>query len=523
MNDKPVNGLRISAVTIVKNEEQNIGRWLQSVKHYADEIIVVDTGSTDNTVAIAEAAGARVSHFPWINDFAAAKNFALEQTTGQWIAFFDADEYYSDEDAKKVRPLLERINPRLRTVGVMQKLLNIDRDRHDRLISVTYQLRLFRRLPDVKYRGKVHEGLVGLKEKNRNLFMDEELRILHTGYSSSINRQKTARNLEILLAEIPRRGHRPGDDYYLSDCYYGLGDYEKTIEYAKKHIASGDMIAGDETSPHKNLITSRYMLEQPTSALLEEAREAIRRFPYTAVFHFLVGISYFREKDYLAAAKWFDEGFQVYADSQKGSVSDPIARVTGANTGENYLPIACFQRGLIYSYQGNPQKAVELISTSLKEYPYNQEYLSGLLRLLAKVLPAEDIIRELEGLYSAGDEAMICQTISPLLNRCPVLAEVYAYFMGIAGSPAGSPLLKIAKGEFTAAAKAAAEELNTACCFGIAAALKQGTPRNSAPISLYAPEALKQAWWYLDRGEPIPAKAFTSPYVKKLTDILRLS
>lgn len=118
---------------------------------------------------------------------------------------------------------------------------------------------------------------------------------------------------------------------------------------------------------------------------------------------------------------------------------------------------------------------------------------------------------------------MICQTVSPLLNRCPVLAEVYAYFMGIAGSPAGSPLLKIANGEFTAAAKAAAEELNTACCFWHRRRSETGNPRNSAPISLYAPEAMKQAWWYLDRGEPIPAKAFTSPYVKKLTDILRLS
>lgn len=523
MNDNPANGIRISAVTIVKNEEQNIGRWLQSVKHYADEIIVVDTGSTDNTVALAKAAGARVAYFPWINDFAAAKNFALEQTTGQWIAFFDADEYYSDEDAKKVRPLLERINPRLRTVGVMQKLLNIDRDRHGRLISVTHQLRLFRRLPDVKYRGRVHEGLVGLKEKRRDIFLDEELRILHTGYSSSLNRQKTARNLEILLAEIPRRGPRPGDDYYLSDCYYGIGDYEKTIEHAKKHIASGDMIAGDETSPHRNLISSRYMLEQPTSALLEDAREAIRRFPGTAVFHFLVGVSYFREKDYLAAAAWFDEGFQVCAESQNRPEADPIARVTGANTGENYLPIACFQRGLIYDYQGNRQKAGELISASLKEYPYNQEYLSCLLSLLAKSLPAEDIIKELEALYSAGDEPLICQALSPLLNRCPVLAEVYTHFAVIAGLPAGSPLLKIAKGEFAAAAKTAAAELNTACCFGIAAALKQGTPRNRAPISLYAPEALKQAWWYLDRGEPIPAKAFTSPYVKKLTDILRSS
>lgn len=523
MTTNPANRFRISAVTIVKNEEQNLGRWLQSVRHYADEIIVVDTGSTDGTVAMAEAAGAKVSYFPWINDFAAAKNFALEQTTGQWIAFFDADEYYSDEDAKKVRPLLERINPRLRTAGIMQKLLNIDRDRHNRLISVTHQLRLFRRLPDVKYRGKIHEGLVGLKEKHRDIFLDEELRIFHTGYSSSINRQKTARNLEILLAEIPRRGRRPGDDYYLCDCYYGIGDYEKAIEYAKKHIASGDVIAGDETAPHKNLITSRYMLEQPTADLLEEAREAIRRFPGTAVFQFLVGVSYFREKDYLSAAQWFDEGFQIYAESPNRPELDPIAKVIGANTGENYLPIACFQRGMIYACQGNPQKAGELILASLKEYPYNQESLSELLRLLAKSLPAEGIVKELSNLYSTGDELLICQTIGPLLNRYPVLAEVFTHFAGIADLPADSPLLKIANGEFTAAAKAAAGELNTACCFGIAAALKQGTPRNVSPIILYASETLKQAWWYLDRGEPIPAKAFTSPYIKNLTDILRSS
>lgn len=521
MNNKSTNSLRISAVTIVKNEEQNIGRWLQSVKHYADEIVVVDTGSTDNTVAIAEAAGARVTHFPWINDFAAAKNFALEQTTGQWIAFFDADEYYSDEDAKKVRPLLERINPRLRTVGVMQKLLNIDRDRHDRLISITYQLRLFRRLPDVKYRGKVHEGLVGIKEKRRDIFMDEELRILHTGYSSSINRQKVARNLEILQAEIPRRGQRPGDDHYLSDCYYGLGDYEKAIEYAKKHIASGIRIAGDETSTHINLITSRYLLEQPTSALLEEAKEAIRLFPCTASFHILIGISYFREKDYLSAAKWLDEGFEVYAKQKNQAELDPITKITGANTGENFLPLACFQRGLIYEYQGNQQKAEEFITASLKEYPYNQEYLSILLRLLANSLSADAIIRELSELYSAGDEVMICQTLQSLINRYPSLTEAYTHFACAANIPADSTLLKIAKEEFTTAAKDAAEELNTACCFGIAAALKTGKPRNSSSIVLYAPAPLKQVWWYLDRGEPIPAKAFASPYVKKLADILR--
>ncbi len=521
MSNKYESKLRISAVTIVKNEEKNIGRWLQSVKHYANEIIVVDTGSTDNTVSIAEAGGARVEYFQWINDFAAAKNYALEKATGQWIAFFDADEYYSDDDAKKVRPLLERLNPRLRTIGVMQKLLNIDQDKHNHLISITYQLRLFRRLPDIKYQGKIHEGLTGIKEKHRDIFMDEELRILHTGYSSAINKQKTKRNLEILLEEIADRGHKPGDDHYLSDCYYGLGNYEKAIEHAKKHIASGDMIAGDETSTHINLLTSRYILGQPSSCLFAEAAQAIKKFPYTASFHFLLGVSYFRERDYLSAAKWFDDGFRVYSTAGDDTSIDPAAKVTGANTGENFLPISYFQRGLIYEIEGNPIKALEYITASLKEYPYNSEYLSELLRLISKKHTSTVIIEKLAELYSTGDEAIICQSLQPIINRYQVLTEVYSHFAATAGYPTDSPLLSLAKGEYAVTTQTAVKELNAACCFGITAALKSGSPQNTSPISLYATEPLKQAWWHLDRGEPIPAKLFASPGVKELAEMAR--
>ena len=79
--------ISISACVIAKNEEENIGRWLDSMKNVADEMIVVDTGSTDRTVAMAEAAGANVYHFDWCDDFAAAKNFALDQAKGKWILF----------------------------------------------------------------------------------------------------------------------------------------------------------------------------------------------------------------------------------------------------------------------------------------------------------------------------------------------------------------------------------------------------------------------------------------------------
>ena len=89
--------MQISACVITKNEEQNIGEWLTRMKSVAQECIVVDMGSTDNTVGLVKAAGASVYFFPWQGDFAAAKNFALEKATGDWIFFLDADEYFPAE------------------------------------------------------------------------------------------------------------------------------------------------------------------------------------------------------------------------------------------------------------------------------------------------------------------------------------------------------------------------------------------------------------------------------------------
>jgi glycosyltransferase involved in cell wall biosynthesis len=98
--------IKISACTIVKNEEKNIERWLAGVRSFADEIIIIDTGSTDNTVALAKAGRAVVKHFPWRNDFSAAKNFAIEQAHGDWIVMLDADEYFDENSQKKMRQIM---------------------------------------------------------------------------------------------------------------------------------------------------------------------------------------------------------------------------------------------------------------------------------------------------------------------------------------------------------------------------------------------------------------------------------
>ena len=91
---------RISQCMIVKNEEKNIEKALSWGKGVVSEQIVVDTGSTDRTVELAEKMGAKVYHFEWIDDFSAAKNFAISKAKYEWIALLDADEYFSEEDAK---------------------------------------------------------------------------------------------------------------------------------------------------------------------------------------------------------------------------------------------------------------------------------------------------------------------------------------------------------------------------------------------------------------------------------------
>ncbi len=91
---------------IVKNEAHNLRACIASFADLADEIIVVDTGSTDDTVAIARKLGAKVFHFPWIDDFAAARNESLRHATGDWIFWMDADDRLDDVNRERLRRLL---------------------------------------------------------------------------------------------------------------------------------------------------------------------------------------------------------------------------------------------------------------------------------------------------------------------------------------------------------------------------------------------------------------------------------
>ena len=107
----------LSLAMIVKNEAANLGRCLESVRGLVDEMVVVDTGSEDGTPALAQAHGARLGHFPWRDDFAAARNASLELCRGDWILLLDADEAVGAADHAAIRQALERPEAAFTLVG----------------------------------------------------------------------------------------------------------------------------------------------------------------------------------------------------------------------------------------------------------------------------------------------------------------------------------------------------------------------------------------------------------------------
>ena len=216
--------INLSQCMIVKNEEKNIRKALTWGKNIVCEQIVVDTGSTDRTVEIAKEMGAKVFHFEWIDDFSAAKNFAIEQASGNWIAFLDADEYFSEEDTKKILPLLAQLEEERRKLKsplmVRSALANLDDE--GKTTSIATQARLFSNVKNLRYDGRIHENLMILGKKIPVAFEAREiLTIYHTGYSEKTYEEtrKLDRNINILKKEVKNNPDNYEAWAYLGDSY----------------------------------------------------------------------------------------------------------------------------------------------------------------------------------------------------------------------------------------------------------------------------------------------------------------
>jgi tetratricopeptide (TPR) repeat protein len=237
----------LSLCVIAKNEEKTIHRCLSSVKEFVDEIVLVDTGSQDQTVQIAESLGAKVSHLKWIGDFSFAKNHAIDHARGDWILFLDADEELAQRDAKKLKSMLKEAV--LFGFSLIQRtyLLNgysvqstpnpleydIGREYSD-CIEIPV-IRLFKNDKRIRYQGKVHEVVERAFENHGLLALPSQIVIHH--YGKVLDQQHVEKKKKLYLelgyqklAESPRNAMA---HYELGVQLYELKRFEECVHHFK--------------------------------------------------------------------------------------------------------------------------------------------------------------------------------------------------------------------------------------------------------------------------------------------------
>lgn len=216
--------MEISLCMIVKNEEDVLARCINSVKSLVDEVIIVDTGSTDNTISISKNLGAKVYNFQWVDDFASARNYAFSKATKEYILWLDADDIFNPKDIDKFKELKSTLDPSIDSVTMNYVLTQ---GTNGESISSIRRNRLVKKEKNFQWIGKVHEYLAVYG----NIF-HSDLNVLH-------QKEKTYTNRNLKIYEsIINSGEElsPRDKYYYANELYDNGRFDEAIIQYEKFL-----------------------------------------------------------------------------------------------------------------------------------------------------------------------------------------------------------------------------------------------------------------------------------------------
>lgn len=220
----------ISICMIVKNEEKILDQCLKHLVPFGYEIVIADTGSSDNTKSIALWYTDKVFDYIWTQDFAAARNFAISKASEDYILFIDSDEIVTGFDKTRLEQLVQD-NPE--AVGRLLRINDYTRGaesfRDRERVSRLFPKRLYR------YKGIIHEQVVRIDGKE-NSFYDIPIEMHHTGYEGDLQtrRRKTERNITLLKRQLQEEGEDPYILYQLGKSYYMQGEYPVACEWFEK-------------------------------------------------------------------------------------------------------------------------------------------------------------------------------------------------------------------------------------------------------------------------------------------------
>jgi len=282
--------VEISLCMITKNEEDFLAKCLDSVKEYVDEIIIVDTGSTDNTCKIALTYGAKIYHKAWENNFSKARNFGLNKAKRNWILYLDADETLVNGELLK--ELIEQADEDL--AGYLFNIYNYYGEQLTQ-IERSVSLRLFRNKPEMRFSGAIHEQLP-IKDKSVIL---TDIIIHHYGYIPSIStkKDKSKRNLAILEQEIKINPTDSFVNYNLGTEYVRLHQYEQAIPYFKEALKNINEETGYEARIFK-MLGICYLAKKEWIDAIAITSTGINKFPDYPDLYYTRGFSFEETKNF---------------------------------------------------------------------------------------------------------------------------------------------------------------------------------------------------------------------------------
>jgi tetratricopeptide (TPR) repeat protein len=220
---RPREDLRLSLCMIVKDEEEMLPQCLAAVSAAVDEIVIVDTGSSDRTVEIARQHAARVIEMDWTGSFADARNASFDAATGDWLMYLDADEVLVAEDVERLRALTGQTWRE----AIYLVETNHTGDLEDGTAVTHNALRLFRNRPEYRFEGRVHEQIAHrLPGDLPERFWISGVRVEHFGYLGEVreSKAKSSRNIELLQRQLAEGTDTPFLHFNLGSEYAAVGD-----------------------------------------------------------------------------------------------------------------------------------------------------------------------------------------------------------------------------------------------------------------------------------------------------------
>lgn len=345
--------ITLSLCMIVKNEEKVLGRCLESVKDIVDEIIIIDTGSTDKTKEIARKYTNHIFDFKWCDDFSKARNFSFSKATKDYLIWLDADDVILENDQKKLLDL--KSSTSLDTDIIMLKY-NTGFDENGNVNFSYYRERILKREKKYKWISPIHEVIV---PKGNIVYSD--IAITH----KKIEDSNPKRNL-IIFEKMIKNGVKldPRQQFYYARELYYNKKYKKAIKNFNIFLDSKDGWSENKINACVDLHYCYLAINDTTNAFLSLTKSFMFDIPRAEICCHL-GSFFFNKNQYNEAIYWYKKATTLPIDTTKGGFYNLDCY--------NFLPY--LQLCVCYYKLGNIQEAIKYNELAGKDKPNNSAYL----------------------------------------------------------------------------------------------------------------------------------------------------